>query len=95
LEAPALHTLRLIVRQTWRHCVTSLHSAHRFASSLKLAARCPVRRCWPSCFTGRMPLLPPNQQCQSTEGNLFKDFQCLENLEKNSRTFKVRQECCM
>jgi len=23
----------------------------------------------PSIFTGRMPLLPPNQQCQSTEGN--------------------------
>jgi len=22
-------------------------------------------------FTGRMPFLPPNQQCQSTEGNLF------------------------
>jgi len=21
-------------------------------------------------FTGRMPFLPPNQQCQSTEGNL-------------------------
>jgi len=23
----------------------------------------------PIFFTGRMPLLPPNQQCQSTEGN--------------------------
>jgi len=22
-----------------------------------------------SFFTGRMPFLPPNQQCQSTEGN--------------------------
>ena len=22
------------------------------------------------CFTGRMPFLPPNQQCQSTEGNM-------------------------
>jgi len=23
----------------------------------------------PHVFTGRMPFLPPNQQCQSTEGN--------------------------
>ena len=23
----------------------------------------------PQFFTGRMPFLPPNQQCQSTEGN--------------------------
>jgi len=51
LEAPAFHTLRLIARQPWRHCVTSLRSAHWLASSLKLAARCPVSRCWPSCFT--------------------------------------------
>jgi len=48
LEAPALHTLRLIARQSWRHCVTSLRSAHWLASSLKLA-RCPVSGCWPSC----------------------------------------------
>jgi len=27
-----------------------LHSAHWLASSLKLAARCPVSGCWPSCF---------------------------------------------
>ena len=26
-----------------------LHSAHWLASSLKLAARCPVSGCWPSC----------------------------------------------
>ena len=37
-EAPALRTIRLIVRQPWRHCVTSLRSAHWLASSLKLAA---------------------------------------------------------
>ena len=29
--------------------VTSLRSAHWLASSLKLAARCPVSGCWPSC----------------------------------------------
>jgi len=25
----------------------------------------------PMFFTGRMPFLPPNQQCQSTEGKLL------------------------
>ena len=53
LEAPALHTLRLIARQPWRHCVTSLRSAHWLASSLKFAARCPVSGCWPSCWQRR------------------------------------------
>jgi len=52
LEAPALHTLRLIARQPWRHCVTSLRWAHWLASSLKLAARWPVSGCWPSCIDG-------------------------------------------
>jgi len=51
LEAPALHTLRLIARQPWRHCVTSLRSAQWLASSLKLAALCRVNGCWPSCYT--------------------------------------------
>jgi len=50
LEAPALHTLRLIARQPWRHCVTSLRSAHWLTSGLKLVARCPVSGCWPSCI---------------------------------------------
>ena len=27
-----------------------------------------------SFFTGQMPLLPPNQQCQSTEGNQITDY---------------------
>jgi len=43
-------TLGVIAWQPWRHCVTSLRSAHWLASSLKLAARCPVSGCWPSCF---------------------------------------------
>jgi len=43
------HTLGLIAQQPWRHCVTGLRSAHWLASSLKLAACCPVSRCWPSC----------------------------------------------
>jgi len=50
LEAPALHTLRLIARQSWCHYVTRLRSDHCLASSLKLATRCPVRGCWPSCL---------------------------------------------
>ena len=50
LEAPALHTLRLIARQPWRHCVASLRSAHWLASSLKLSARCPVSGCSSSCL---------------------------------------------
>jgi len=36
--------------QQWRHGTTSLHLAHWLASSLKLAARCPVSWCWPSCY---------------------------------------------
>jgi len=27
----------------------------------------------PIFFTGRMPFLPPNQQCQSTEGNIYQN----------------------
>jgi len=40
----------MIARQPWRHCVTSLRSAHWLTNSLKLAARCPVSGCWPSCI---------------------------------------------
>ena len=32
--------------------VTSLHLAHSMASSLKLAVRCLVSGCWPSCYIG-------------------------------------------
>jgi len=31
----------------------------------------------PPFFTGQMPFLPPNQQCQSSEGNL-EDSQCMK-----------------
>ena len=40
-----------VARQPWRHCVTSLRSAHWLVSSLKLVARCPVSGCWPSCMS--------------------------------------------
>jgi len=62
LVAPALHTLRLIAWQPWRHCVSSLRSTHWLASSMKLAAHCPVSGCWPSCdlccccFLSTLPL---------------------------------------
>ena len=36
----------------------------------------------PTVFTGRMPFLPPNQQCQSTEGNWKKP--------KSKKTDKLR-----
>ena len=32
--------------------------------------QCPPPRSPPHFFIGRMPFLPPNQQCQNTEGNL-------------------------
>jgi len=34
----------------------------------------------PPFFTGRMPFLPPNQQCQSTEGNILKLCQTMQSL---------------
>jgi len=40
------HTSRLLLENRGR-----LHSAHWLASSLKLAVRCLVSGCWPSCFT--------------------------------------------
>jgi len=39
------------------HCVTNLRSAHWLASSLKLAARCPVSGCWPSCYSRWKPVI--------------------------------------
>jgi len=38
-----------------------LHSAHWLACSLKLAARCPVSGCWPSCFNLHIRLLCANE----------------------------------
>jgi len=36
----------------------------------------------PLCFfTGRMPFLPPNQQCQSTEGNISEKNYAIFNCE--------------
>ena len=43
-------------------------------------------------FTGRMPFLPPNQQCQSTEGkiNVKHYAQIITiHIKSNSRTFSV------
>ena len=42
--------------EPWRHCVTSLRSAHWLVSSLKLAVRCPVSGCWLSCSISCGPL---------------------------------------
>jgi len=51
-EAPALQTLRLIARQPWRHCVTSLRSAHWLASSqyhIRTRRNCRICRCRRRC----------------------------------------------
>ena len=43
-----------------------------------------------SVFTGRMPFLPPNQQCQSTEGKRI----CLENMFEDNCCGFLRARCC-
>ena len=51
----ALHTLRLIARQPWRHCVTSLRSKHWMASSRRAVLSAdagllvPIGICYVSC----------------------------------------------
>jgi len=37
----------------------------------KLQSNCHHQQTNTQCFTGRMPFLSPNQQCQSTEGKCF------------------------
>jgi len=41
----------------------------------------------PSFFTGRMPFLSPNQQCQSTEGKYHIPWTCLPKLTWGSTNF--------
>jgi len=36
-----------------------------------------------SFFTGQMPFLSPNQQCQSTEGIVYKKYSLLSNIFHN------------
>jgi len=38
-----------------------------------------------SFFTGRMPFLPPNQQCQSTEGRKYRLNEC----KRKERTMQI------
>ena len=43
-------------------------------------------------FTGRMPFLSPNQQCQSTEGKLqYSKFELLLTNSLNCNKFKLTQ----
>ena len=44
-----------------------------------------------SVFTGRMPFLSPNQQCQSTEGSVLYKFTIIDNDCQASRTIKKFQ----
>jgi len=39
---------------------------------VKLQSKCHHQQPTPSVFTGRMPFLSPNQQCQSAEGKISK-----------------------
>jgi len=52
------------------------HSDHPAGRHSILTNQCPPPPS-PHCFTGRMPFLPPNQQCRSTQGN-----QCIRIREK-------------
>jgi len=40
-----------------------------------------------SFFTGRVPFLPPNQQCQSTEGHTIKNTQNNRIADKNMHVY--------
>ena len=44
--------------------------------------QCPPPPSSPFFFTGRMPFLPPNQQCQSTEGNGLPRLNLRDIVEK-------------
>jgi len=61
-----LHTISLV-----RTCRISSFCTVAWQLARLLLTRCIARSLgdsWASCFTGRMPFLPPNQQRQSTEG---------------------------
>jgi len=45
------------------------HSDHPAGRHSIWTNQCPPPPLPPMFFTGRIPFLPPNQQCQSTEGN--------------------------
>jgi len=48
--------------------LTEAHTDHPTARHSIRTNQCPAPPS-PHFFTGRMPFVPPNQQCQSTEGN--------------------------
>jgi len=56
-------------------------------ASLHLAPdRQPCQHPTAQFFTGRMPFLPPNQQCQSTEGtNSLDDSELVKDKKQNAR----------
>ena len=49
----------------------------------------------PSFFTGRMPFLSPNQQCQSTEGKsaVINNDLLLSLFAENFTTVQQQQQC--
>ena len=66
--------------QLWRHCVTNLRSAHWLASSLKLAAHCPVSGCWPSCTVSVSPDLAVTSLMKFKENFFLSVFIIKANL---------------
>ena len=49
-----------------------LHSAHWLASSLKLAAPCPVSGCWPSCYIYGYADISQTNRVNAVNANLFR-----------------------
>jgi len=43
-----------------------------------------------SVFTGRMPFLPPNQQCQSTEGNGLRMYHGINSAAPKHNTVSLK-----
>jgi len=57
----------------------------------KLQSNCHHQQTYTQLFTGQMPFLSPNQQCQSTEGNhapLKRDIAKSETAQVNFHTCK-------
>jgi len=66
-------------------------SAGPYASLHLAPDRQPRQHLTTQFFTGRMPFLPPNQQCQSTEGNCTEGNSCLLGTQHQTCMSGVRR----
>jgi len=62
-------------------------SAGPYANLHLIPYRLPRQHPTTQFFTGQMPFLPPNQQCQSTVGPALKGVQCYNVLDKLRLSF--------